>query len=161
MKKSLLAIAAVFAMNIAIAQTNTTPTDYGNNAPLSTPSTLTSKFNSDYPNNNPTWTMDDGYYRAQYRDVNTNTDRYITYDKDGNVIVQGDRVMPDKYPAPINEYYTKTYPNQTITEVWSSTDKKGNTTYYTRNTTETLWFDKDGKYYKTTKVVTKTKKTTK
>lgn len=159
MKKSIFAIAAVFTINFAIAQSNTSIPDYGNNAPLATPNTLTSKFNSDFPNNNPTWTMDDGNYRAQYKDANTNSDRYITYDTDGNVIVQGDRVATP--PAAINEYYTKTYPSVTTYEVWSSTDKAGTTTYYTKNSTETLYFDKDGKYTKTKKTVTKTKKTTK
>jgi len=151
MKKTIFSILAAFGINAMVAQTNTATPDYGNNAPLSTPNTITSKFNADYPNNNPTWTSDNGTYRAQYMDGTTNMGRSVIYDKDGTMMSREEQLSNTSYPMPIVDYYSKTYPNEKY-DVWSTTDKAGNTTYYTNRNDETIWFDKNGKYKsKTTK----------
>lgn len=158
MKKVILMAVAVFGIEAAIAQTNTATPD---NTGVQTPSLITNHFNVDYPNNTATWYMDGTNYRGEYIDSKTNMGRVAIYDKNGVRIGTEEQLSTGTYPATISDYYTKTYPNETDYQVWSSNDGLGNTTYYTNRKSETIWFDKTGKYKsknKTKSYKTQTKK---
>lgn len=166
---------AVLCIKSATAQTNTaTPGNTGSNMGntgntgtgidnttgnngalqtdgIQTPSLITNHFNVDYPNNTPTWHQDGSNYRAEYMDSKTNTGRVAIYDKNGVRIGTEEQLSSGSYPSTITEYYTKKYPNETDYRIWSSNDGLGNTTYYTNRKSETIWFDKTGKYKSKTK----------
>jgi hypothetical protein len=140
MKKMILLAAAALCLNKVVAQT--TPEDRGN---IKTPNTVTTKFNTDYPNANATWSRDGSNYRAEYNDRSTNVPHSVTYDKNGNMLTREERLSRGTYPQAIGDYYTKNYPDENY-DVWSSTDGTGNVTYYTIRNNEMLWFDNNGNY---------------
>lgn len=152
MKKIILMAIAVFSIEMATAQTNTATPD--NTMGVQTPSLISNHFGIDYPNNNAIWYQDGSNYRAEYIDSKTNLGRSVTYNKNGVRIGTEEQLSSGSFPSGISDYYTKKYPNETDYQVWSSNDGLGNITYYTNRKSETLWFDKTGKYK------TKTKKKT-
>ncbi len=158
MKKTILMVATVFTIQFATAQTNTAIPD---NTGVQTPSLITNHFNVDYPNNNPTWRQDGSNYRAEYIDSKTNMGKAAIYDKNGVRIGTEEQLATGSYPITISDYYTKTYPNETDYQVWSTNDGLGNTTYYINRKSETLWFDKTGKYKNKSKTKTYQAKTKK
>lgn len=145
-------------MNALVAQTNTTtptgttspnPPSTAQNSPqggITPPSTITNRFSTEYPNLTPTWQMDGTNYSAQYTDRTTNMGRIVVYDKNGNVIRTESEMGDDTYPQAIGDYYSKNYPSEKDYTIWSSDDGKGNTTYYSKRKSGTVWFDKNGKY---------------
>lgn len=149
MKKIILIAVAVFSIEIATSQTNTAQADNTNG--VQTPVLISTHFNVDYPNNNATWYNDGTNYRAEYMDAKTNMGKAVTYDKNGVRIGTEEQWSSGTYPSTISEYYTKTYPNESDYQVWSTNDGLGNTTYYTNRKSETIWFDKNGKYKSKTK----------
>jgi hypothetical protein len=145
MKRTILIAFAAIGLNAAIAQTNT-PVGRDLNG-VDPPAVVTNKFQTDYPNINADWRMDEDNYAAEYRDPATNMGRILVYDRNANLI-RTDNEMKEGYPDMIGNYYTKTYPNEDY-KVWSSKDGKGNITYYSNRNDDVLWFDKNGKYTKT------------
>ena len=158
MKKLILIAGTFLCINVTTAQTNTaTPGTMYNGTEVQTPGVVTNHFNVDYPNtNNATWYKDGSDYRAEYTDGN-NMGRSVTYNKDGMRIGTEAQLSNSDYPSAIGDYYTKKYPNEDY-QVWSSVDGAGNTTYYTNHKSETLWFDKSGKYTSKSKKKTYGKK---
>lgn len=148
MKKLIFSAVAALCISVATAQTTTpnapptTPAVPGN---IQTPNTVTDQFRIDYPNTNPTWTMDGNNYRGEYADPATNMRHSVIYDKNGKMLSREELINRKDYPAGINAYYAEKYPNENY-EVWSSTDASGNRSYYTKRNDETIRFDKDGKY---------------
>ncbi len=146
MKKTILMVAAVFSIQLATAQTNTATPDNTMASSMQTPTLITNHFNVDYPNNNVTWYQDGSNYRGEFIDSKTNMGRVAIYDKNGVRIGTEEQLTTGAYPTTISDYYTKKYPNESGYEVWSTNDGLGNTTYYTNRNSETIWFDKSGKY---------------
>jgi hypothetical protein len=148
MKKFIVCASFLLALSSLSAQTT-------NAMPASTnvqpPSGVSTRFNNDYPNMQPTWTMDGSNYRADYADGSNS--RSVIYDPKGKMMSREEMLSNGTYPSTIGDYYTKTYPNEKY-EVWSSTDTEGNMTYYTKRNSETVLFDKSGNYKKTTKTKT-------
>lgn len=160
MKRTFFFIFWLIGLNAALAQTNTAIQAPENtpNATLPTSPALDSKFNSDFPNNNPTWTSEGAYFRADFTDQQNNTGRYVTYDNDGSEINRGAVAVQNQYPSAIDNYYVKTYPNEPY-KVWTREDKKNGKTYYVNRTYDVVWFDGNGNYVQTTKIKSKTTKT--
>lgn len=145
--KKILLLAFAASLNMALAQTNTaTPSG----SDLQTPSSVNSRYSTDYPNTTPAWSMDGSDYRADYND---GTNHSVVYDKSGNRLSTDNEMREGAYPAGINDYYKTNYPSETYT-VWSSQDKSGETSYYVKRKTEKVWFDKNGKYKSKTKIKT-------
>lgn len=145
MKKIILSCSLFFALFSASAQSNTGMSPSTN---VQTPSTVTTRFSNDYPGMDATWSMDGSNYRADYTDGAIN--RSVIYDQKGKMLSREEQMRSNTYPSSIGDYYTKNYPNEKY-DVWSSTDPDGTTTYYTKRNSETIWFDKSGKYKSTTK----------
>lgn len=154
MKKSILVLLTAFGINAVVAQTNVMSPNTSN-----VPSTVTNKFNTDNPNVKADWQTEGDHYTAQYMDETNHMNKTVVYDKSGNVVRTDMEINKSTYPATITDYYTKNYPTEEY-KVWSSIDNNGNTTYYTKRKSETLWFDKNGSYVSTT-TPGKTTKTTK
>jgi hypothetical protein len=167
MKKIVLTGLVVFAMHTFTAQTNT-PTGNQNNQgnksyqnnqnnqngqmgtnqnnQIKVPSQVMDKFNSDYPNTDVTWGRDGDNYTASYKDQSTQGGRMLTYDKNGTLMYTDSEMNGSGYPAGIDDYYSKNYPNDKYT-IWQSDNGKGDMTYYSKGKNgKTNWFDKDGKY---------------
>lgn len=151
MKKTILLAAAILGLNVALAQTNTALP----NQSMTTPTVVTNKFNTDYPNTSATWDRDGSNYRAQYMDAKNDRWSAAVYDRNGNLMYREWQMGANTYPVGISDYYTSTYPNETY-NVWSSQDNSGDQSYYVTRSNEKIWFDKDGKVKKS-----KTKSTTK
>lgn len=145
MKKLFLFAAIAFSSFAVNAQTTTATPDNSN---MQTPGPVSTRFTTDHPNTQASWTMDGSNYRANYTDGSVH--HGATYDAKGKLISTDEQLGAGAYPAEIGDYYTKTYPNETY-EVWSSTDAKGEKTFYTTRNSETVWFDKSGKYKSTMK----------
>ncbi len=161
MKKQILILVTNLGVNVLLAQPNPTmqtgqtlPTDgtrteKNDVAPVAdTPPEITKKFNTNYPNIDATWQMDNNNYAANYKDEGTKMGRTIVYDKNGNIVRSDNEISNDVYPIGISDYYKKNYPNETY-KVWSSQDNNGNKTYYSKSKTDVIWFDKNGKYIAT------------
>lgn len=151
MKKIILTAVALLGIEMAIAQTNTSVPDNSGMNTIQTPTLITSHFNIDYPNNTATWYQDGSNYRAEYMDSKTTMGRSVTYDKNGVRIGTEEQLSTGNFPSGISDYYTKKYPTESDYQVWSSNDGLGNTIYYTNRKSETIWFDKNGKYKSKTK----------
>ena len=145
MKKLIVCASFFFALNSLSSQTMPASTN------VQAPSGVSTRFSNDYPNMQPTWTMDGSNYRADYTDGSLN--RSVIYDPSGKMMSKEEMLGNGTYPSTIGDYYTKNYPNEKY-EVWSSTDPSGDMSYYTKRNSETVWFDKSGKYKKTTKTKT-------
>jgi hypothetical protein len=127
-------------------QTKQTP-QQSNTAKSATqvPGTVSSRFSTDYPNTNTTWTMSGKNYRAEYMDPKTNSGRAVVYDQNGNPLGMEREVSRTDLPPTINEYYTATYPNEEY-RVWTNDDKTGKKSYYITRKSEVLWFDDKGAF---------------
>lgn len=156
--KKLTFIAAFFlTVSTVISQTTTATPNNGvgtSNTPNdpATPNSITNRFNTDYPNTNPTWSREGSNYRADYWQGTMG--RSITYDMNGNMISRNEQLSSGSFPSGISDYYSKKHPNEQF-DVWSSTDANGNLTYYTNRNSEVYWFDKSGKYTRSSKSKTK------
>lgn len=155
MKKIILVLAIALETNAMSAQTNT-PVGVDENG-INPPTTVSTKFQTDYPNINATWVMNGDNYSAEYKDVNTNMKKSIIYDTNGNIVSNNNEIGIGNYPGAIGDYYTKNYPKDIFT-VWSSDDGSGNKSYYAKGKENILWFDKDGKYM-SKKPISNSKKT--
>ncbi len=159
MKKYILKIATLTLTCFgSIAQTNLTATTSATGtqgSEINAPVIVTNKFSTDHPNVIPAWGMDGDDYTAEYRDQTTNLDHIITYDKFSNVLHADNEMDRDSYPATIRDYYAKNHPGQDYT-LWRSMDNLGNVTYYTKEKSCPLYFDKNGNCVSNK---TKTKKT--
>lgn len=115
---------------------------------ITPPSTVNDKFNSEYPGMDVKWSMDGENYSGEYMDHSTNLGRNVVYDKNGNIIRTDSELSSDglNYPSSIGDYHNKNFPNEGY-KVWQTDDGKGNKWFYTKRKNETIWFDKDGKYY--------------
>jgi hypothetical protein len=126
------------------------------------PSTVSDKFNSEYPGMDVKWRMDGDNYSGEYYDNSTSLGKNVVYDKNGNIIRSDNELTADglNYPSSIGEYHSKNFPNEGY-KVWQTDDGKGNKWFYTKRKNGTIWFDKDGKYFpgKSGKTEEKTKMT--
>jgi len=162
MKKQLL-LSMLFGAHILLAQTEpvmqpgqTLPTDGVHSqsdaemAGISVPSTVKTKFNTNYPNINATWEMDGTDYAAAYKDQGTNMGRAVVYDKNGTIVRTDSEVSNSSYPSAIADYCKANYPNEDC-KVWQHEDNKGNKTYCAKpvKSGQIIYFDKNGKYVKT------------
>lgn len=139
-------------------QSGSEETESWNN--VTPPSTVSDKFKSENPGMDAKWRMDGENYSGEYIDNSTNMGKNVVYDKNGNVVRTDIEMTADgmNYPNSIGDYHSKNFPNEGY-KVWQTDDGKGNKWYYTKRKNETIWFDKDGKYYpgKTGKSEEKTK----
>lgn len=109
------------------------------------PAVILNKFKADYPGEQPTWSKDGNYYRADFVDGKQMNGHAVAYDAKGNVIYREEQLAAGSYPEGISTYYSGKYPNEKYS-VWSNTDKSGNTSYYSTHNMEVFWFDKDGNF---------------
>ena len=109
------------------------------------PSVVVSRFNTGYPNVNPSWSFQDEVYMAQYRENDTFMKHVVTYDSNGNLISAATELTNDNYPVAISNYYAKKYPQEKYV-VWSYEDASGNKKYSVKRDQQALWFDRNGKY---------------
>jgi hypothetical protein len=106
------------------------------------PNLITEKFRNTVRNMEPSWTNQNNTYMAAYKD-SLNLGHIITYDQNGNVITVQDEQGKTSYPAAIERYHDKRFPNETFT-VWQTTDASNNKMYYFTREKETIWFDPNG-----------------
>lgn len=99
-------------------------------------------FLKENPDADATWKKEDTNYRAQYID-RLNLAHIRVYDKAGNMVYRDD--VMENYPAPAHNFLTTKYPGEGFS-LWSRIDNKGTLSYYTYRNSDTLWFDKDGKF---------------
>lgn len=90
----------------------------------------------------PSWTNQGNIYMASYRD-SLNLGHIITYDQNGTVLTIQDEQGKTSYPASIEQYHDKRFPNEKFT-VWQTTDASNNKMYYFTRESETIWFDPKG-----------------
>jgi hypothetical protein len=156
MKKLSILASLLFAMHTVTSQTSQKS---GTNQPMidheikgqELPASILSKFKNDYPGEQPTWSTDNGNYRAVFVDGSKMYGHAVAYDMQGNVVYREERIASSNYPSGVTSYYTTNYPNDKY-EVWASTDKSGKKKYYSNHNLETLWFDENGTYVSKTKV---------
>jgi hypothetical protein len=108
-------------------------------APEDVPNLIVANFNNRGLNTIPSWTDNGDTYMAFYRDT-LNLGHIITYDKNGNLVSLQDELGPTAYPAAIERYHDRRFPNEKFT-VWLNTDASGNRMYYFTRQKETIWFD--------------------
>ena len=113
-------------------------------APEDVPNLIVKNFNDHVSNITPSWTDNGQNYVASYVDT-LNFARIVTYDRNGNLLNIQDEQGRTAYPAAIERYHDKYYPNEKFT-VWLNTDASGNKTYYFTRNTETVWFDPKGSF---------------
>ena len=144
MKRYLLIPAILLAVTSLTAQTDTAkgmPVPDG----IAAPSSISNKFNTDYPEAAPSWVMDGPNYKAEYKDKKTNKGKAIVYDGNGNIIRNDNELDRSNYPAGVSDFYLTNYPNEEP-QVWVTEDDMGNRLYYIKRKSEVIWLDKDGKY---------------
>lgn len=154
-------VLSAFSFSVAVAQ-NTSP---ATNAPRGTnnpnqptqsqsgttpqnndvPGTISQRFSTDYPNINSNWSRVGSNYRAEYADTASSLGRAIIYDANGNPVGTESQLGRGEYPATVNDYYSKTYPNEEF-NVWSSQDNTGKPAYYVTRESDVIWFDDKGNY---------------
>lgn len=112
------------------------------------PAVVSTRFTADYPGVQANWSRDHmNNYRAEYKDMGSNSSRSITYDKNGNMVSRDLELGDNDYPTGIKDYFS-TNNLKDKHSVWSSEDKDGNKIYYSNYNNDTYWFDKNGKYQK-------------
>lgn len=149
MKKSIVTMVLVFSMGALSAQTTPPPADsrtktttvQQSNQP---PSSVTTRFNTDYPNMRSNWSASGTNYRAEYTDPATKRSNAVIYDMNGNPVGMEKEISKGEYPGTINDYYSKTYPNEQY-RVWSR-EENGKQIYYVPRNSEQLMFDDKGNY---------------
>jgi hypothetical protein len=141
--KKLLVIALMGLLYTGQAQNNSiSGSDSDKPSP---PAVVTNRFTIDNPNVIANWTLDDKKnYRATYTDKLTGKGKVTIYNAEGKPIGYESEIGKGDYPSGIYDYCVTNYPNEKC-KIWSTEDTLGNKTYYTTRTTETVWFDKDGK----------------
>src|SRR3954471_2149892 len=112
---------------------------------ITPPDNILEKFNKEYPGITASWRMDGQNFKAEFVDPNTLKGNSIVYDKAGNVVRRENEMENASYPESINQYYIKHFPGEKF-KTWSSQDDKGERSYYIKRNSETVWFDKEGKY---------------
>lgn len=143
MKKALFLAGACLSFSVA-AQVAHIPEDPEARkvAPGDVPNLIVENFDARGLNTIPSWTDNGETYMAFYRD-SVNLGHVITYDKNGNLLSVQDEQGPTTYPANIERYHEKRFPDEKFT-VWLSTDASGNKMYYFTRRKETIWFDPTG-----------------
>jgi len=111
------------------------------------------KFDKVYPDHIAAWTIEDKHFMAEYKD-SVHLGHIVTLDQYGEILSVQNELTPGTFPAPIDEYIVKHYPNQKFT-IWSMNNSDGTKLYYFTRKPETVWFDPTGAYRNTT--VNKTK----
>lgn len=141
---SLLIINFVSAQTLPLAQSSPTINSETSNG-KKVPFVVLNQFKTDYPNQQPAWSMNDDYYRASFIDGKNKNGHAAAYDKQGNVIYREEQLAKGDYPTGIANYYTSNFPNDKY-EIWSNTNKTGLRCFYTKHNNEILWFDEKGNY---------------
>lgn len=108
-------------------------------SPEDVPNVITTNFNNRVKGIVPSWTDNGNNYMAAYVD-SVKLSHVITYDKNGSLMALQDELTATAYPAPIERYHDRRYPNEKFT-VWRNTDASGNKMYYFTRNQETVWFD--------------------
>ncbi len=143
MKKISILLFLVLLVNTIVSQTTTINSETGDGKKV--PFIVLNQFKKDYPNQQPVWSMDEGYYRAGFVDAKNMNGHAAAYDKDGKVMYREEQLAKGDYPVGINNYYNTNFPNEKY-EIWSSTNKKGLRSFYTKHNNTILWFDERGNY---------------
>jgi hypothetical protein len=138
MKTSALTFLAIFGTFTMMSQT-VVPDG------IAAPSSISNKFNTDYPDALPAWESDGTTYRAQYKDKITKRDRALVYDGNGNIIRTDNEMDRNAFPAGVSDYYKFNYPNEEP-QVFVTEDNMGNRQYFIKRNSGMIWFDKNGKY---------------
>ncbi len=119
--------------------TQVTPVTAGFEAPA----IVTSKFTTEFPNSNPSWSMSGENYAAEILDGTTQLKKIIVYDSFGNQLYTSSENGPGTYPKPIMNYFKKNFPENKY-QIWSLQKKDSVTAYYSIQNKDTLWFDSKG-----------------
>lgn len=144
--KNLILSTLIIAALSAGAQVTTTTVPENVNARKTeggdVPNLIVEKFKGSVKNMEPSWTNTGNTYMAAYKD-SSNFGHIITYDQNGNIITRQDEQGKTSYPASIERYHDKRFPDEKFT-VWQSTDASNNKMYYFTRDKETVWFDPNG-----------------
>ena len=120
--------------------TQVTPVTAGFEAPA----IVTSKFTTEFPNSNPTWSKLGDDYMAEILDGATQLKKIIVYDSFGNLLYTSSETASYSYPKSISNYLKKKYPDS-VFQVWALQKKDSVTGYYSFLNKDTLWFDNAGR----------------
>lgn len=144
--KKLILLSFIIAGLSASAQVTVTPVPENPTARKTdggeVPNLIVEKFKSSVKNMEPSWTNTGNTYMAAYKD-SLYLGHIITYDQNGNIITKQDEQGRTAYPAAIERYHDKRFPDEKFT-VWQSTDASNNKLYYFTRNKETVWFDPNG-----------------
>jgi hypothetical protein len=108
------------------------------------PQVVEHKFNIEHPEASARWKKDGMTYSAQFINPLNNLGSIIVYDTAGKVVRRDKELENNEYPAPINDYFIRKFPDEGYT-VWSTTDSAGNTNFYSMKNDRMLKFDKEGR----------------
>lgn len=145
MKKLFILLLAGIGLQASCQTTTAQPTGVKLSPNVQPTTIVLNKFSAAYPNVSPAWALQDEIYSAEYRDANTNMERVVSYDKQGNVFSIENELHNDAYPASIATYFIKKYPGEKFT-TWSYEDGMGNKMYYILRGEESVWFSNEGKF---------------
>jgi hypothetical protein len=146
----LLTASSIFSQVPSASETSSTTIEDGSSKSKKVPSAILDKFKTEYPNETPTWNMDNGNYRASFIDAKMMNGHAVAYDKNGAVVYREEQLAKGDYPQQIDDYFMVKYP-QSKHGVWSSMDISGKRRYFSNHEKEIVWFDENGKYVKTVK----------
>ncbi len=143
--KKLLLLNFIFCLTVC-AQSPSTP--LGTQVtPVNTgfvaPAIVTSKFTTEFPNSDPSWSMAGENYAAEILDGSTQLKRIVIYDSFGNKLLTSSESAPGSYPKPIGNYFKKNYPDNKY-QIWAIQKKDSISGFYSLQNKDTLWFDKEG-----------------
>ena len=134
----ILAIASVSFVNAQKISTSVVPV------------AVTSKFTSLYPDyKGEEWKKEKGNYEAKITQNTTKT--YVVIDPSGNLVKTTTDIAVSELPAAVNDYVTKNYMEQKITEASKTIEADGKIKYEAKVKENRLCFDADGKYIKAEK----------
>jgi hypothetical protein len=145
MKTIVLLLALSSALQMQSQTTTAQPTGVQLTPNVQPPGLVLTNFNAAYANVSPKWMLQDEIYSAEYRDVNSNMGRVVSYDKLGNIVAIENELTNDAYPQPIGTYFVKKYPGEKY-NTWSYEDGMGNKMYYILRGEQSIWFSSEGKF---------------
>jgi len=151
--KNILILIIILFNGLLFAQPEVEPAGIKLTSAVEPSSMILSKFAYDYPNTRAIWTKEeDNIYAAMFRDQNTNLNKIIRYDINGNVLSRENELENNTYPVSISKFLAKKYPAETHS-VWSY-EMAGKKTYHITHGEDTFWFNSEGKYTKTIRQTT-------
>jgi hypothetical protein len=148
MKKIILLLIIVGNINTVLAQQDRVPdTDSTKKSNVEKITEIDSTDSNWQPNN---------LFKATHPDAKS-LEHIVFYGKNGEITKTQYPIISTKIPVTISDYYKKMYPTEKTFDVWME-EVKDNNFYYILTKNEKLYFDKNGKYLKSEKMESMSKK---